>query len=204
MNPHFVFNAMSVIQSYIYENDTKNSSKFLVNFSKLMRLILENSSKEFIAITTEIDILNKYLETQQLRFGDRFHYSVDIPSFLVDNEAIIPPMITQPFIENAIEHGQLHTVENGFIHVSFAVEGNLLRIIIEDNGIGRKVSEKNKKSKEHKSMAMKITQERINNLNAKFKTQGKLLITDYDALEETGTIVTIYIPYKTTADHTLT
>jgi Ni,Fe-hydrogenase maturation factor len=78
-----------------------------------------------------------------------------------------------------------------------------LRILIEDNGIGRKVSEKNKKSKEHKSMAMKITQERINNLNAKFKTQGKLLITDYDALKKTGTIVTIYIPYKTTADHTL-
>lgn len=204
MNPHFVFNAMSVIQSYIYENDTKNSSKFLVNFSKLMRLILENSSKEFIAITTEIDILNKYLETQQLRFGDRFHYSIDTPSFLVDNEAIIPPMITQPFIENAIEHGQLHMVENGFIHVSFAVEGNLLRIIIEDNGIGRKVSEKNKKSKEHKSMAMNITQERINNLNAKFKTQGKLVITDFDTVEETGTIVTIYIPYKTTADHTIT
>jgi tetratricopeptide (TPR) repeat protein len=204
MNPHFVFNAMSVIQSYIYENDTKNSSKFLVNFSKLMRLILENSSKEFIAITTEIDILNKYLETQQLRFGDRFHYSIDVPSFLLDNEAIIPPMITQPFIENAIEHGQLHTVENGFIHVSFATTGNLLRIIIEDNGVGRNVSEKNKKSKEHKSMAMKITQERINNLNAKFKTQGKLLITDFNEVEQTGTIVTIYIPYKTTADHALT
>jgi tetratricopeptide (TPR) repeat protein len=203
MNPHFVFNAMSVIQSYIYENDTKNSSKFLVNFSKLMRLILENSSKEFIALTTEIDILNKYLETQQLRFGDRFHYSIDVPSFLLDNEAIIPPMITQPFIENAIEHGQLHTVENGFIHVSFAITDNLLQIIIEDNGVGRKLSEKNKKSKEHKSMAMKITQERINNLNAKFKTQGKLLITDFDAVEQTGTIVTIYIPYKTTADHAL-
>jgi LytS/YehU family sensor histidine kinase len=113
-------------------------------------------------------------------------------------------MITQPFIENAIEHGQLHTVENGFIHVSFTTTGNLLRIIIEDNGVGRNVSEKNKKSKEHKSMAMKITQERINNLNAKFKTQGKLLITDFDAVKQTGTIVTIYIPYKTTADHALT
>lgn len=199
MNPHFVFNAMSVIQSYIYENDTKNSTKFLVNFSKLMRLILENSSKEFIPISTEIDILCKYLETQKLRFGDRFSYDVSTDELLLEEGLVIPPMITQPFIENAIEHGQLHTVEGGFIRVKFSKEQEMLNIIIEDNGIGRKGAELNKKSKEHKSMAMKITQDRIDNLSYKYRIQGSLEISDYNPDERTGTRVVIFLPYRTEA-----
>lgn len=196
MNPHFVFNAMSVIQSYIYENDTKNSTKFLINFSKLMRLILENSSKEFIPLTTEIDILNKYLETQKLRFGDRFEYEVSVNQQLLDEETVIPPMITQPFIENAIEHGQLHTIEGGFIHVRFTKDEEMLHVMIEDNGIGRKGSANNKKSAQHKSMAMKITQDRINNLSYKYKILGRMEIADYDKEKETGTLVNIYLPYR--------
>jgi hypothetical protein len=197
MNPHFVFNAMSVIQSYIYENDTKNSTKFLINFSKLMRLILENSSKEFIPLSTEIDILNKYLETQKLRFGDRFEYEITVNDQLLQEETVIPPMITQPFIENAIEHGQLHTIEGGFIHVRFTKDEEMLHVMIEDNGIGRKGSRNNKKSAEHKSMAMKITQDRINNLSYKYKIQGRMEMEDYDKEKETGTLVNIYLPYRT-------
>lgn len=196
MNPHFVFNAMSVIQSYIYENDTKNSTKFLVNFSKLMRLILENSSKEFIPISTEIDILNKYLETQKLRFGDRFEYAVTVDERFDDLGVVIPPMITQPFIENAIEHGQLHTIEGGFIHVCITKDEEMLHIMIEDNGVGRKGSEHNKKSKAHKSMAMKITQDRIDNLSYKYKILGRLEVDDYDKEAETGTLVNIFLPFR--------
>lgn len=197
MNPHFVFNAMSVIQSYIYENDIKNSTKFLVNFSKLMRLILENSSKEFIPITIEIDILSKYLETQKLRFGDRFEYEIKTEPQLLDEGMVIPPMITQPFIENAIEHGQLHTIEGGFIRVRFSKALDMLNIIIEDNGVGRKGAEQNKKSKEHKSMAMKITQDRIDNLSYKYRTLGSMDISDYNKEDGTGTRVVIYLPYRT-------
>ncbi|MNJ88754.1 Sensor histidine kinase YehU [compost metagenome] len=199
MNPHFVFNAMSVIQSYIYENDTKNSTKFLINFSKLMRLILENSSKEFIPLSTEIDILNKYLETQKLRFGDRFEYEITVNEQLLEAETVIPPMITQPFIENAIEHGQLHTIDGGFIHVCFTKDEEMLHVMIEDNGIGRKSSQNNKKSAEHKSMAMKITQDRINNLSYKYKILGRMEMEDYDKVKETGTLVNIYLPYRTDA-----
>ncbi len=199
MNPHFVFNAMSVIQSYIFENDTVNSSKFLVNFSRLMRLILENSPKEFIPITTEVEILQKYLEMQKLRFQDRFHFEIHTDEILFDESAIIPPMITQPFIENAIEHGQLHTIEGGFIRVSFTKENNMLCISIEDNGIGRKNARSNKKGSAHKSMAMDITSERIKNLNKKNKTDGKLLVEDYNKALETGTKVLISLPY--TIDH---
>ena len=196
MNPHFVFNAMSVIQSYIYENDTVNSSKFLVNFSRLMRLILENSPKEFIPIETEVEILQKYLETQKLRFEDRFEFSIEVSEEIIEEQVVIPPMITQPFIENSIEHGQLHTIEGGFIHVSFAKADNMLQILIEDNGVGRKESELNKKSKDHKSMAMKITKERIDNLNKKYKTEGFLLVEDYNIVLKTGTKVLISLPFK--------
>lgn len=195
MNPHFVFNAMSVIQSYIYENDTVNSSKFLVNFSRLMRLILENSPKEFIPITTEVEILEKYLVMQKLRFEDRFQFDIYTDETLYDESALIPPMITQPFIENAIEHGQLHTIEGGFIKVSFVKENNMLVINIVDNGIGRKGSKLKKKSSAHKSMAMDITSERIKNLNKKNKSDGTLLVEDYDKVLETGTKVVISLPY---------
>ena len=198
MNPHFIFNSMSVIQSYIYDNDIKNSSKFLVNFSRLIRLILENSSKEFISIETEIEILQKYLETQKLRFEDRFEYSVEISDELLNENAMIPPMITQPFIENAIEHGQLHTVEGGFINILFSKneKDNMLEIKIIDNGIGRKNSVKNQKSKAHRSMAISITTERIKNLNSKYRTSGYLTIEDYDKNLETGTKVLISLPYQ--------
>ena len=101
MNPHFVFNAMSVIQSYIYENDPEQSSQFLVNFSRLMRLILENSPKEFIPIELEREILDKYLTAQKMRFEHRFEYELTVSDDLLFNKAMVSPMITQPFIENA-------------------------------------------------------------------------------------------------------
>ena len=195
MNPHFVFNAMSVIQSYIYENDTVNSSKFLVNFSRLMRLILENSPKEFIPIATEVEILEKYLAMQKLRFEDRFKFDIYTDEILFEESALIPPLITQPFIENAIEHGQLHTIDGGFIKVSFVKEDNMLVITIIDNGIGRKGSKVKKKSSAHKSMAMDITSERIKNLNKKYKSEGSMVVEDYDKVLETGTKVVISLPY---------
>ena len=196
MNPHFVFNAMSVIQSYIYENDIENSTKFLVNFSRLMRLILENSPKEFIPIRTEIEILNKYLETQKLRFEDRFQFYIEAEDALLDEYAILPPMITQPFIENSIEHGQLHTIDGGFIRIRFAKEKGMLNITIEDNGVGRKASQQNNKSSAHKSMAMEITRERINNLNSKYRTEGFLNVEDYNIEEQSGTRILIALPYN--------
>lgn len=196
MNPHFIFNSLSVIQSYIYENDVKNSSNFLVNFSRLIRLILENSSKEFIPISTEVEILQKYLETQKLRFEDRFDFFIELSDEMILENVMIPPMITQPFVENAIEHGQLHTIEGGFIKIFFSKNNDTIEIRIEDNGVGRKIAALNKKSKEHSSMAIKITQERIFNLNYKYKTAGFLQIEDYDKKLETGTKVLISLPYQ--------
>lgn len=195
MNPHFVFNAMSVIQSYIYENDTKNSTKFLVNFSKLMRLILENSSKESISIETEIEILQKYLETQKLRFEDRFNFNISFDESLLESKTMLPPMITQPFVENAIEHGQLHTFPDGMVKISFNKIDQMLQIVVEDNGVGREEAGQSKKSKDHKSMAMKITQDRIENLNYKYKSNGKITFIDLKKNLKRGTKVIISVPY---------
>jgi tetratricopeptide (TPR) repeat protein len=196
MNPHFVFNAMSVIQSYIYENDTINSTKFLVNFSRLMRLILENSSREFIPVETEIEILEKYLAIQKLRFGDRFDFTIDMSENITPERAVIPPMITQPFVENAIEHGQLHANEEGTIYIRFRRSEKYLEVTIEDNGIGRSHAEQNKKSRTHKSMAMTITRERIQILNKKYGTEGFLDVQDLHPDRKTGTKVLIWLPYR--------
>jgi sensor histidine kinase YesM len=194
MNPHFIFNAMSVIQSYIYENTPALASKFLVNFSRLMRLILENSSKEFIPLEIEEEILTKYLNTQKLRFENRFNFKINIEEELRIKRVLIPPMITQPFIENAIEHGQLHTISHGLITVDMTQSGDLLKISISDNGVGRTKAGKIKKNKSHKSMAISITRERIEILNKKYKGKGNLSIEDFDLEKKTGTQVIICLP----------
>jgi hypothetical protein len=196
MNPHFVFNAMSVIQSYIFTHSPEKSSKFLVNFSKLMRLILENSPKEFISLELEHEILEKYLNTQKLRFEGRFAFELNFNEDLIFQKAMVPPMITQPFVENAIEHGQLHTVEDGKINITANQRDNMLEIIVCDNGIGRKSSAKTKKIKMHKSMAINMTQERIEILNRKYRSSGNLSIEDFDTETGRGTKVTILLPLK--------
>ncbi len=196
MNPHFVFNAMSVIQSYIYENDPEKSSQFLVNFSRLMRLILENSPKEFIPIELEREILDKYLTAQKMRFEHRFDYELSISDDLLFNKAMVSPMITQPFIENAIEHGQLHTVKGGKIGVFMHAQDEQLIIEIHDNGVGRKKSANTKKLRTHKSMAIDITRERIAILNKKYKFNGSLTIRDLDPIQQTGTAVKLVLPLK--------
>lgn len=196
MNPHFIFNAMSVIQSYIYDNDVEKSSEFLVSFSRLIRLILENSPKEFISIETEIEILNKYLETQKLRFEKRFDFEIVCPENLIFEKTLIPPMITQPFVENSIEHGELHSRESGKIIVRFSKKNEMLNVQIEDNGVGRRKSEKNNSSKDHTSLATNITEERIRILNEKENSSGFLSVTDVDNEKGTGTSVLISLPFK--------
>jgi sensor histidine kinase YesM len=161
-----------------------------------MRLILENSPKEFIPIELEMEILDKYLSTQKMRFENRFSYHLNVSEDLLANKAIVPPMITQPFIENAIEHGQLHTVKDGQIEVQMCEREGKLEITISDNGVGRKKSAQTKKIRTHRSMAIDITKERIAILNKKYKFNGSLTFNDLDSKKGTGTKVTILLPLK--------
>lgn len=196
MNPHFIFNTMSVIQSFIYNEDIDNASKFLVNFSKLMRLILENSSKEFILLEKEMEINERYLELQKLRFDNRFDYEivnkVDFPQ-----KISVPPMLVQPFIENAVEHADLGKVPNGMVKITYEIKDDVFVFTIEDNGIGRKESQNRKLlgEKDHKSMAISLTRNRIDLLNDKYKNRGVLTIEDLDKENQVGTRVIVTTPY---------
>lgn len=198
LNPHFVFNSMSVIQSYIYDNNTEKSSEFLVSLSRLMRLILENSAKEMIKLSVELEILKRFLFIQQERFENRFSYEIENLSDLNEDLVVIPPMILQPFLENATEHGELDKVINGKIRITYKREGQLLIFTVEDNGIGRKAAQKkNAKRKNHKSMAISITKKRIELLRQKYNAQGYFNIEDLDEATHRGTRVTIAIPLNT-------
>lgn len=196
MNPHFIFNAMSVIQSYIYENDIPKSSSLLVNFSKLMRLILENSSKKFIPLSLELEILERYLNVQKIRFENRFNFEITTDNIDNIERVGIPPMLMQPFIENAIEHGNLHQIEKGLIIIKVELEKGLIVLTIQDNGIGVNKAKELKKATKHKSMALSITQERINLLNKEYGADGYMQINDLSEIEESGTKVVIKTVYK--------
>lgn len=200
MNPHFVFNAMSVIQSYIYDNDTEKSSQFLVSLSRLMRLILENSAKESIKLSTEIEILERFLFIQQERFENRFEFEIERNQSIDPEKISIPPMILQPFVENATEHAELQKVLNGKIRIAYKIEGQLLIFVVEDNGIGLKAGKANtnKRSKDHKSMAISITEKRIDLLRLKYNVEGYVIIEDLENEGLNGTRVTVAMPLMDT------
>ncbi len=200
MNPHFISNSLIAIQSFIYKKDPKEAGKYLANFAKLMRLILENSREEYVPLEKEIKTLEYYLELQALRFENKFDYSIDVDSKLDTETIAIPPMLAQPFIENALEHGILHKNTDGMINVRFNLEGDLVRLEVEDNGIGRQKAAELKQTdkKAHHSLATTITEERLAILNKKNSHKIKLQITDLKSPEDnvTGTRATFQIPYR--------
>jgi LytS/YehU family sensor histidine kinase len=171
MNPHFLFNSISSIESYIYEHQPKEAGDYLAQFARLMRLILENSAFEYITLDKEIETLQYYLSLQKLRLNDNLDYTIEIDPAIQTSQICIPPMLTQPFIENAIEHGFRGLKEAGKIHIVFSLKGDVLEVRISDNGIGiGQALQQKELYNSHKSMAMQITYERLKFLN---KTKNK-------------------------------
>lgn len=199
MNPHFVFNSLTAIQSYIFRNDPYQAGKYLANFSKLVRSILENSRLEQISIAKEVETITHYLELQALRFEGKFNYTIDVAPEIDQEHMFLPPMLAQPFIENAIEHGIIHLSSKGFISIRFILSEPHILLEVEDNGIGiEKSTEFNtKKREEHKSLATRITQERIRNLRKAFGKGIKMEIEDLrqqNYEKESGTLIRFTIP----------
>ncbi len=198
MNPHFIFNTLFSIQTYMLENDTISASRFLSRFAKLMRQILEYSKHEFIKLEDEMEFLNNYLLTQQLRFNESFGYEI-IYNGDEDEKSLIlvPPMLIQPLVENAIEHGVRNIDREGFIKIVYTINEKNLTVTVEDNGIGYFSSnEKENTIKNHKSTGLENTRSRIQMLNNKYKT--KFIFEIKDLSNETpprnGTIITFAIP----------
>lgn len=201
MNPHFIFNALQSIQNYIYENNPHNAAVYLSKFAVLMRLILENSREEYIPLQSEIKTLELYLELQQLRFENRFNYAIDVSEAIDIDFIAIPPMLAQPFIENAIEHGLAGKTENGKINIRFKQEDKNILFEVEDNGIGILFSSVKKEGtlNNHKSLATIITKERLDLLNKNRRNKIRYEIIDLGSSENgaaTGTKVIFSIPFK--------
>ena len=142
MNPHFIFNSLNSIDNYILRNKTQEASDYLNRFSKLIRLILQNSQSSYISLQDELEALRLYIEMESLRFNHKFDYRVSIQSGLYPESIEIPPMLIQPYVENAIWHGLMQKKEKGHLEIVITREGDLLKCIIEDDGIGREASRK--------------------------------------------------------------
>lgn len=201
MNPHFIFNSLSAIQGFILKNDKEKADHYISMLSKLMRLILENSREEYVPLSKEIDNLKLYIELQNLlNYTNKFTYSIYIDKEINIDDMTVPPMLAQPFIENSIKHGRLSEVEDGKIDIRFKLESDSLLFEITDNGIGIEESLKigMMGMKEHRSLAMNITQERLANLNNWNKNKTKLDIVDLRSFDEKmhGTKISFYTPYK--------
>lgn len=139
MNPHFIFNALNSVNNYIAKSDERSANRFLSEFSVLMRSVLENSEEDFIPLAKELELLELYVKLEHSRFSDKFDYEIEVDDKIDIAAFQIPPMLLQPYIENAIWHGLRYKEEKGFLKIKVRqVTNDLLEICIEDNGIGRK------------------------------------------------------------------
>ncbi len=184
MNPHFVFNCLSSINRFILVNQPNEASAYLTKFSRLIRLILDNSRSENVSLDKELESLRLYIEMEAMRFRHRFEYNIDVAPNIPIDFIEIPPLLIQPYIENAIWHGLMHKEQGGHLEVKIHSKNeNLLIIEIRDNGVGRvKAAELKSKSATHqKSHGMKVTAERIDLINQLYQVATQVTITDlYD------------------------
>jgi hypothetical protein len=199
MNPHFIFNSLNSINYFISQNDRLSANRYIADFSGLIRSFLGNLSHEFIPLSKELESLKGYLQLEHLRFGDRFDYELIIAPEIQPDEIFVFPGIVQPFIENAVWHG-VRGLEGrkGFIRIVFYVEGEGIKVIVEDDGIGRKLAGQQKHQMTGKtSKGIGIVLERLKIANYLYKKNYQVLFSDLkpDSVE-TGTRVIIDIPLK--------
>ena len=199
MNPHFIFNVMNSIQQFINSNDKDKANHYLSEFARLIRINLELSIQQIISLEDEINYLELYLSLEKIRFGERFTYEIMVSPAIDDDETMVPPMMIQPFLENAIWHGILPLQGNGYVKLSIEkTPDNLLRILIIDNGVGIKASpetNQDEKKRKHKSRGLSMTYQRLELI---VKTSGKKLSIKYTQTFpeklNSGTTVELLLP----------
>ena len=200
MNPHFIFNALNSIQEYIMTNEKDMASTYLVKFSRLIRMYLNQSRNQEVILKEEVEALKLYLDLEKDRFEDTLKYSIEIDSNVLHKTIFVPSLFIQPYVENAIKHGLLHKAENRILIVQFKEFNNKLICIIDDNGVGRKEAEVYKKSRieQHNSFATSANQKRVELLNRMRKHKITVQIIDKVDPNNTteGTKVIIEIPFE--------
>ena len=198
MNPHFIFNALNSVNNFIAKSDERSANRYLTDFSTLMRSVLENSEEDFISLSKEIELLQLYMKLEHSRFPEKFDYRMEVDPHLDTEGFSIPPMLLQPYIENAIWHGLRYKKEKGQLSVVLKPLGSdKIRIEIMDDGIGRKQSKllKTKNQKKQKSKGMGNIERRIAILNSLHAEQVKVSISDLN-LDGSGTRVELELARK--------
>lgn len=190
MEPHFIFNTLSTLQSFIRFQQNEKAMKYLNQFGRLLRSSLQLSRESFVKLSEEIETLENYLSLQQMRYDDAFTYQIVFDGVHDADAMFLPPMLIQPFVENAILHGINPNGKNGMIHITFEVENNSLRVTINDSGNGVSVSVQ---PKSHKSLSTTISKERLAILA---KESGMSAGIDIRSEENKGTTVVLVIPLK--------
>jgi LytS/YehU family sensor histidine kinase len=194
MNPHFIYNALNSIQSFIAKNDRLNAISYLSKFAKLIRGIVTNSIHNKIKITEELDLLTHYINLERVRFEKQFHFELTIEPGL-DTESIeIPSLLIQPYVENAIVHGLYNKMSAGRLRISVCKKEQSVLFEIQDNGIGRSAALKLREGAfpEHKSMGIKLTEERLRLINE--IDNVSVVIEDlFEHGEPAGTMVKIWV-----------
>lgn len=200
MNPHFIFNSLNSVNGFISNNEERKANRYISDFSKLMRTVLNNSNNPTITLADEIKSLEIYMSLEHSRFEDKFDYEIAIDQELNSEEIEVPPMLIQPYIENAVWHGLRYREKKGFLSLHIAQKGSKLIATIEDNGIGRVQSEKLKTAhqQDYKSTGIANTKERIRLLNKLHGENFSVVITDLEINEVAqGTKVVIEMPLHT-------
>jgi sensor histidine kinase YesM len=199
MNPHFIFNCLNSIKLYTLENDSQTASGYLTKFSQLIRLVLENSRSKKVTLQKELEALKLYIELEAMRFKNKVQYQINIPATIDQQYIEIPPLLLQPYVENAIWHGLMHKMEGGNIIIDISqLSEHLLHIEITDDGVGREqaATYKSKSATQQKSFGLKMTSERISIINQLYHINAEVIIKDLkDSMNNsTGTKVIIQIP----------
>lgn len=192
MNPHFVYNALASIQTYMYANDGASAARFLGKFAGLNRAVLEHSMVEKISLDEELKMLRSYLEIEQLRLGNAFDFSIEHHEDLEFDFIFIPPLLIQPFVENAIKHGIKDLSRMGNITLHVEDLGKFVKIEIQDNGHG--IDHAKKKNTAHRSRAMEIVQKRLQMLRRRYKGLPEIKIESSTTDGAQGTRVVLYLP----------
>lgn len=201
MNPHFLFNSLNTVQGFISANDGFKAMTFLSKFGNLLRDILENSRESMISLENELNTLHLYIEMEQLRYSNSFEFEIIVDKKLDTEQSMIPPLIIQPFVENSIKHGLSSKKGNGKLTIELVYSKGFIKIKIADNGIGREKSKEltRSKPKQHKSLGLKLTTERLKKIEKTtgVKTSVKIIdLYDKEGIAE-GTLVVIDIPNTT-------
>jgi tetratricopeptide (TPR) repeat protein len=194
MNPHFIFNALNSVNHFIAQQDERTANKFLSEFSQLMRLVLEYSQEDFITLQKEQEILTLYMKLEHYRFRDKFDYEIEIDETINAESISVPPMLIQPYLENAVWHGLRYRESVGFLKLSMKQQDSRLIVTITDNGIGRKKSAelKTENQKKHRSTGLKNIRERLSILNNVYRTRYEVVVSD--GPDGIGTVVEISLP----------